>query len=146
MPYRFPLEVVLQYRAELEQREERALGAHRERVNQLRTQLAHLKMLREQARQKHEEALLAGVLGSDLHYAEMQSRSLAQAEAALRKELSSAITSLDKQMKVYLAARQKREILAELKKTSKQRYQVEADRKAQSAVDELFSARFQREK
>jgi flagellar FliJ protein len=141
MAFKFPLAVVLKYRQEIEQREERALLKCREAVAMLQTQLAELKAQRERLRVRQEETLAAGVLGDDLHYAAEQERSLDQIEEQLQRELSAAVADFDNQMKVFLAARQKREILDALKKSQHKKYVEEEDRREQSRVDELFNAR-----
>lgn len=146
MAFRFPLAVVLKYRAELEQREERALGKCRETVNVLRLRLQEARAGREHLRIQQEEWLKSGVLGSDIHYVETQLNWLEALEAQLERELAVAVAEFDEQMKLYLAARQKREILEELRKNQLKQYTMESERKEQARIDELFNTRFQREK
>ncbi len=145
MPFRFPLNTVLKYRAELEKREERALEQCRELLTLAETKLAEIKAQRSQALAECQRLLEVGILGDDLHYAREQQQHLQELEAQAEKRVAEAKINYDAEMKVFLVARQKREILDELKQSQKDAYTAQQDRRDQHTVDEIFGARPKRD-
>jgi flagellar FliJ protein len=145
MAFKFSLATVLRYREELEKREERTLEQRREEVAVLEARLAEIRRLRDAILQHREAAMKRGTLGSDLHYTAQKKRDLDRMEQETREQLKLALSEFDKQMKAFLAARQKREILSELKSTQKDVYEEKQEKREQALVDELFGSRMQRD-
>jgi flagellar FliJ protein len=145
MAFKFPLAAVLKYREEIEKREERALECRREIVVGLEARLAEVRSDRSRTLLDREVSLKRGALGDDLHYLIEQQQYLEKLEQQLRREVAAALVEFDKQMKVFMAARQKREILDELKIAQKDKYEEKQERREQMLIDEMFSARLHRD-
>ena len=146
MSFRFPLAAVLRYREELESREERVLEQHREQLALLQAELARLKQNRTQLVDERSELLRLGLLGNDLHHLEFQQQLLDASEEDLRQKIAAAQAAYNQQMSIFLTARQKREILVELRDSRKAAYLEQLNRREQQKIDEMFSARRSREK
>jgi flagellar FliJ protein len=144
MAFKFPLAAVLKYREDLEKREERILEQRREALACLDNKLAEVKDYRRQLIAQRESLLNRGVLGDDLHHATEQQQQLQRSEEEIRKQVATALLNYDQQMKVFLAARQKREILDELKDAQTSSYREKQDRREQQNIDEIFIARLNR--
>jgi flagellar export protein FliJ len=145
MAFRFSLKTVLKYREELEKREEQALERRRELLASLQTKLAEVKQARCRSLAELESLLEHGILGDDLHHVTAQQRQLERLELDYQGQVADALSDFDEQMKLFLAARQKREILDELKSAQQNCYTVQQDRRDQNMVDETFIARFKRD-
>jgi flagellar FliJ protein len=145
MAFKFTLAAVLKYREELEKREERTLELRREALTRLETQLKEAQEQRRRLLEQRDSLLKNGMLGDDLAYATEQEQQLKILEADLRERISAAVLDYENQMQVFLVARQKREILDELKNTKKESYLAEQERREQQTTDEIFIARFNRE-
>jgi flagellar export protein FliJ len=144
MGFKFSLATVLRYREELEKREERTLEIRRETLARLEARLAEAKEHQRRLIAECESLLQRGAFGDDLHHATEQQEQWKRAEADLRKQISAALAEYEQQMKTFLAARQKREILDELKSTKKDLYNARQERREQQTVDEIFIARLNR--
>jgi flagellar FliJ protein len=144
MAFKFPLAAVLKYRENLEKREERILEQRREALARLESKLTEIKEYRVQLLQQCESLLKRGALGDDLRCATEQQQQLQRSEEELRKQAAAALVEYEKQMTLFLAARQKREILDELKSTQASSYRERQDRREQQSIDEIFIARLKR--
>lgn len=145
MAFRFSLAAVLKYREELEKREERALEQRREALARLESQLAKTQEYRLQIVAERNALLERGTLGDDLIFATEQEQQMKRLEEDLRKQISAAMLEYEEQMKIFLAARQKREVLEELRDARKESYEVQQARREQQEIDEIFIARFKRD-
>jgi flagellar export protein FliJ len=145
MAFKFSLNTILKYREELEKREERALEQCRETLASLETKLAEIKEHRYRSIVERELLLERGILGDDLHHAMERQQQLEKLEDDFQKQVSNALLDYETQMKLFLAARQKREILDELKNTQRDFYTAQQNRRDQHTVDEIFMARFNRD-
>lgn len=145
MAFKFSLAAVLKYREALEKREERILEERRDKLARLETKLAEVKAHLRQLIVDRELLLGRGLLGDDLHHVAEQKQQLERLEKDIEKQVSSAVLDCDKQMEIFLAARQKWEILDELKCTQISLYSHKQERQEQQNVDEIFIARFKRD-
>jgi flagellar biosynthesis chaperone FliJ len=145
MAFRFSLAAVLKYREELEKREELALELRREVVARLKANLAEAEGKRLRLQAERELLLERGALGDDLIYATEQEERVKIIQEELRRNISAAMLDYQNQMKVFLAARQKREILNELRNAKKESYCVQQERREQQNTDEIFIARLNRD-
>jgi flagellar export protein FliJ len=145
MAFRFSLKTVLKYREEIEKREERTLEVLRETLARLETQLAEVKEHQCRLIVERESLLKASAFGDDLHYATQHQQQWKRVEEDLRRQVSGALLDYEKQMKVFLASRQKREILDELKNTQQDSYNERLNRQEQQKVDEIYIARLNRD-
>jgi flagellar FliJ protein len=145
MAFKFPLAAVLKYREELEKREERILEQRRETLVCAQTQLAEAREYRRRLLVEREVLLGRSVLGDDLHHIAEQQQQLEELEEDLQGHVAAALLDCDKQMKLFLVARQKREILNELKTNQKDFHDKQQERREQQVIDEIFSARLNRD-
>jgi flagellar export protein FliJ len=146
MAFRFSLAAVLKYREELEKREERVLEQRREAIARLEAQLASTQEQRLLIVAERNALLERGTLGDDLLFATEQEQQMKALEETLQKQISEAMREYQEQMKIFLAARQKREVLEELRNTRKETYETEQARREQQTIDEIFGAQFNRDK
>lgn len=146
MAFRFPLETVLRYRKELEKREERILEQRREALALLQVELENLNRSRVEVTAARAVLLRKGLLGDDLHHHEFQLQQMDNLRADLAERIASAQAAYQEQMSSFLVARQKREILEELRNSQKNSYFEQQNRREQQKIDEIFSLRFSREK
>jgi len=146
MAFRFPLAAVLKYREDLEKREERELEKRREALARLKTALTNTTNSRFQLILERASLLKQGLLGDDLHFAAEQLRQIERLEEDLRTQVGTAAAHYEEQMKVFLEARKKRTILDELKSAQASSYKVNQERREQQQIDEMFSARLNRNK
>jgi flagellar FliJ protein len=144
MAFKFPLAAVLKYREELEKREERILEQRREALTRTQAKLAEAKEHRRQLVVERETLLGRSVLGDDLHYIAEQQQQTVKLEDDLQKHVAAALLDYEKQMKIFLVSRQKREILNKLKTNQKDSYNERQERREQQTIDEIFSARLNR--
>ena len=145
MAFRFSLAAVLKYREELEKREEQILEMARETLARLENQLAEVREQQCGLVVERESLLKRGAFGDDLHHTARKQQEWKRLEDELGKQLSVARLAYEKQMKLFLAVRQKREVLDELKKNQHESYREKQDRLEQQRIDEIFGSRLNRE-
>ena len=145
MAFKFPLAAVLKYREELEKREEQILEQRLETLACVRAKLAEIKQYRQRLLSEREALLGCSVLGDDLHYVAEQQRQISKLEEHLEGQAAAALLDYENQMKVFVAARQKREILNELKTNQHASYKEQQEHREQQAIDEIFGARLKRD-
>ena len=145
MGFRFPLAAVLKYREQCEQREEQKLELLRDMLMRLKTQLAAAGENSLRLQGERDLLLERGMLGDDLNCATEQGLQMKRLEEELRKQMSAARMDYENQLQIFLAARQKREILDELKESKKESYRAQQERREQQSIDEIFTARRHRD-
>jgi|SRR5271155_5073711 len=141
MPFRFPLQSVLRLRRSLERQEEQRLLALAAVVSRLASELK----AREEADFEERRAALADMetysSGAQLQFRVVCDASAQRAIVALRTQLKEAEDKRLAQLKVYHAARQRREIFEGLRKRQKEIYDRELTRQQQQENDEAFLLR-----
>jgi flagellar export protein FliJ len=141
MPFRFKLDAVLRFRQSVEQAEEAALYRIVQEITEAELELKQVVSSQDRLREQREQDL-SRMLPA-VHLLEIAERELAMERTAegLRIRLGQLETERLKQMAIYQAAHQDREILSELREQQRHAYQIEQRRQEQKTLDDLFLAR-----
>jgi len=141
MAFQFSLQPVLRLRASFERLERLRLLQLVAAIAQLQNEIAAAVRESENARRKLRERLAIGSSGMEIHF-EMACEA---ARLNYRRALNARLTALrrkhEAQKVAFRMARQKREILENLRERQLQEYQREQARRDQRALDELFLLR-----
>jgi len=143
MPFRFSLASVLNIREKLEQRE---LLLLERRYAELATAQGKLWEVAQNIVRNHEQQadeLKRGTTGFQLQMAIEEAKALEDRRLQLQKKLQEAQKALREQLENYRKARQKRDVLEELRQQQLDRYQREQGKIEQRERDELFLLRLQ---
>lgn len=141
MAFRFSLEPVLRLRAGYERLEKLRLLALAGVLARIRDEIAVVAREEAVLRQTRRESLSRGTTAAEIQlgtFADMarakRNRELAERAVAIQRQHA-------KQMRVYQLARQKREILENLRERRRQEYERELARKQQQELDETYLLR-----
>jgi flagellar export protein FliJ len=141
MAFQFSLAAVLQIRESIEKREERALQAIQRDVARAVHQVEELTVAIGGAHRAREQALEQTISGGHLHTLFWEEEAAEQrliSLVATRKILEQA---REKQMKIYQAAHQGRELLTDMRKKQREIYDRDWLRVEQKRLDDIFMAR-----
>lgn len=141
MTFRFKLDAVLRFRLSVEHSEEAALYRIVQEIAEADLQLQQVNVKQDHLRAQREEDLTRKLPA--VHLLEIAERELDLKNTAdsLRSRLRQLETQRLKQMAIYQAAHQDREILSELREQQRQAHQWEQKRQEQKMLDDLFLAR-----
>jgi flagellar export protein FliJ len=138
MPFHFTLQAVLRLRSSYEQMEKLRLLAITAAIVRAREEIAALENESRTARQHMQGRLGAGVLAGELHFED----SSENVRLARKNAAASRLAELEKkqvaQRQAYRTARQKREILVNLRQKQWDEYRGAQARREQRSVDESF--------
>ena len=138
MPFKYRLEVLLRLQRSLEHQEENRLLACVARVAQLKAQLQFWENARFARKQRMVEELEAGAKGIILQLAAEWDAGARRRQVEIRKQMEAAEQLRLQQMQVYRKARQKREVLDDLRERQQTVYHQEELRQLQRTLDETF--------
>lgn len=141
MVFRFPLSPVLRLRENLERREFLALQALYSQTAAVRSDIKALDQTLAQARSQRSAQLLEGVPAAYLHFVFEGEARVAQRRQALTARLAELQSKVKEQIAKYQQARQKREMLDELRRQQFEQYVRDETKREQQAGDELFLLR-----
>jgi flagellar export protein FliJ len=144
MSFRFPLQAVLNYRANLERREYLTLGRVHQQVGEAEIQLQQAEELCAAATRKREAQTVRGVASVHLQEAYQQELGLEARRDQLRDKLKQLRITLEQCRRAYEAARQKREVMDELRIQRLDAYRREQGKQEQRRIDDLFLSRRRR--
>jgi flagellar protein FliJ len=141
MAFHFPLETLLRLRHSLERKERMALEELARRIAAVRVAITEVEQERRAALALQNGGLASGLTASEMHFAE----ACEATRETRHRRLTDQLVELEKlhrrQQAVFLEARQKREILENLRDRQEADYRRERERKDQQAVDDLFLMR-----
>ena len=143
MPFRFPLSPVLRLRENLERREYLALQALYSQTAEARSDIKALDQALAMARSRRATRLLEGMSAAHLQLELAGETRIENKRQALFKKLAELQNKVKEQIANYRQARQKREILEELRRQQLHEYMREETIREQQAGDELFLLRRQ---
>lgn len=144
MAFRFTLAAVLKFRKNLEQREYLALGRVHQEIAQVELQLQQCEEWCSEATRRRETETAGGIVSVHLQEAYERERSLqSQRDELLANQQQLKLKRLQC-LKAYELARQKREILEELRCQQLQAYVLDQSRHEQRQVDDMFLSRMKR--
>ncbi|MBZ5503619.1 MAG: flagellar export protein FliJ [Acidobacteriia bacterium] len=138
MAFRFSLQAVLRLRASHERIERLRLLAVAAMIVRVRNELAALDRESEAARRRMHALLAGGLSGAELHFEFAGERLRGDHRRELEGRLEQLGKTQEVQRRAYHAARQKREILENLRQRKWEEYRRQQARREQQALDELF--------
>jgi flagellar export protein FliJ len=144
MAFRFTLDAVLKYRKNLEQREYLALGRVHQEIAQVESQLEQCEEWRSDHARRREAEATHGIASVHLQDAYEQERRLEKQRDELEVKRQELRVKLQQCLKAYELARQKREVLEELRSRQLQAYVLDQSRREQRRVDDMFLSRRKR--
>lgn len=138
MPFRFSLQAVLRLRASYEHMEKLRLLAIAAVIVRAREEIAALEGESRAARRSTQSRLGAGVMAGELHFDVSTESVRMERKRAMTARLAELEKKQEVQRKAYRVARQKREILTNLRERKLQDYRREQERREQQRMDESF--------
>lgn len=144
MAFRFTLDAVLKYRKNLEQREYLALGRVHQEIAQVELELEQSEAWRSDAARLRETEAARGIASIHLQDAYERERQLEKQRDELQVKQQELKLKRQQCLKAYELARQKREILEELRSRQLQAYVLDQSRREQRRVDDMFLSRLKR--
>jgi flagellar export protein FliJ len=143
MPFRFSLATVLNLREQLEQREMLLLERRYAELAAVQGRLWEAAESIVRAQQQQADELKAGTTAFPLQLIVETIKALERHRATLQLNLQEAQLRLREQLGKYRQARQKRDVLEELRQQQFDYYQREQGKMEQRECDELFLLRLQ---
>jgi flagellar export protein FliJ len=144
MSFRFSLAAVLKYRKNLEQREYLALGRVHQEIAQVEAQLSRCQERLSEITNLRAAETARGIASVHLQDAYQRERGFEMQRDELQVKLQELKIKKLQCLKAYELARQKREILDELRNQQLQAYALDQSRREQRQVDDLFLSRLKR--
>lgn len=144
MAFRFTLAAVLKYRENLEQREYLALGRVHQEIAQVELEIQQCEEWRSAAVRRRETETALGIASVHLQDAYERERSLENQRDELEVKKRELKVKRQQCLKAYELARQKREVLEELRSQQLDAYVLDQSRRQQRQVDDLFLSRLKR--
>jgi len=144
MPFQFPLAAVLQYRKSLEEQEYLALERIHHEITGVEGQIARAEEWLVDARQSRASDLARGVASIHLQGAYDRELALERQRDSLQSQLRELKHKLQQHLKSYEVARQKREVLDELRHRQLDVYARHQAKRQQNVLDDLFLSRRRR--
>jgi len=141
MPFRFTLSPVLRLRENLERREYLTLQALYSESAEVRSDIRALEQTLARARSQRTSKLSEGMPAVLLQFELESEARVEHKRQTLVAKLVELQTKVKEQIEKYRQARQKREILEELRRQQLQEYTREEAIREQQAADELFLLR-----
>jgi flagellar export protein FliJ len=141
MAFHFPLETLLRLRHSLERKERMTLEDLARRIAAVKLAIAELEKERRAALALQTTGLTSGLAASEMHFAQACEASRESKHRRLTDHLVELEKLYRRQQSIFLEARQKREILENLRDRQEAEYRREVDRKEQQGVDDLFLMR-----
>lgn len=140
MAFRYPLQALLRLRVSLERQEEQRLFAAAALVARLRAEIDQLDQKDLEARRAELDELAAagGGSGATVQFAAVCKDAFVIARKQLEQQLQDGERKRLRQLQVYQAVRQKREILEGLRERQEAAYELEFARHEQQTSDEAF--------
>lgn len=138
MAFQFPLQALLRLRIGYEKIERLRLLVFGAMIVRLRDEMAALDNEAAKARQSVRQMLAAGVSGVEVQLEMACEKVRAERRLFLEARLLELSARQEKQRRVYLNARQKREILENLRSRKWEEYQKQEARAQQQLLNDLF--------
>lgn len=141
MAFRFSLQTLLKLRRSLEKQEERLLQSLNRELAMLRQGIESLGREELDARKERNRQLFGGLTGSDLRLVLVEENLRLQQRSRFQRHEQVLQTEQRQQQVAYWAARQKRDLLDNLRKRRVVAFQREQEKRYQQAVDEAYLLR-----
>ncbi|MGO8758239.1 MAG: flagellar export protein FliJ [Terracidiphilus sp.] len=144
MPFRFPLASVLRFRESVEKREEVVLQKAQLEVARAQRKIEEVTLQLAKACAERERTLQQAIPASRLLMIQAKIDAAADARQSLSSTLETLRRERDAQMKRYMSAHSGRQMLTDLLAQQRNEYDREQVRMQQKMLDDIFSARRQR--
>lgn len=144
MAFRFPLDTVLRYRESLEKREETALERVQLEILQVRRAIQQLDEEIAGAQQAREAKLRESMSAFQLQAMLDDVNITVEKKRKLQEELEQLEQLRKERMKAYQAAHRGRQMLSDIRTRQQDAYELDAARRQQKALDDLFATRGRR--
>lgn len=144
MAFRFALAAVLKYRESLEQREYLALERIQQQIAQMERRLHKCEERQSAAAKRRETELGRGIPSIHLQAAYDEELALQKQREALQGKLQELRLTRQQCLKAYEQARQKREVLDDLRLRQLNAYRHEQAKRQQKMLDDIFLSRRKR--
>lgn len=141
MPFRFSLQPILRLRASVERIEQLRMLLLAAQIARVQREIDSLEENLSAERQRRISSLSAGLPAAELHFEGAREKTRADQIRMLRDMLAALRRKHEEQRRVYQAARQKKEILENLRKRRYEAYLREQSRREQQRIDEAFLLR-----
>lgn len=141
MAFRFSLQTLLKLRRSLEKQEERLLQSLNRELAMLRQGIESLGREELDARKERNRQLFGGLTGSDLRLVLVEENLRLQQRSRFQRHEQVLQTEQRQQQVAYWEARQKRDLLDNLRKRRVVAFQREQEKRYQQAVDEVYLLR-----
>lgn len=141
MSFRFSLQPVLRVRLSFEKRERQRLAMMASALAQKRQQLDETFHTRQAIFKRLESELIQGISGAELHLENVALNQMAERQKMLQSQIERLEQQMERQQEVYSRARRDREIMENLRDQQFSIYQLEALRREQQSIDDLFNLR-----
>jgi flagellar export protein FliJ len=142
MPFRFKLDAVLRFRESVERTEEATLHRLVGEIAEVELEIKQVDLKQIQLREQRERDLSQTVPGVHLTEIAEHEMLLQQVASGLRSRLVQLENKQIKQMAVYQAARQDRQVLTELRNRKQRAHILDQRRQEQKTLDDLFLSRW----
>ena len=141
MAFRFTLKTMLRLRESLERAELQLLQAIAAHVVRVRAEIESLDARAEEARRQLLRDASGGISGAELRFGALREAAWQELRSGLQEKLAELEKLRRAQQMRYKEARQRREILSNLRERQYEAYRLEQSRREQKLVDELFVIR-----
>jgi len=143
MAFHFTLEAVFRLRHGQERMERLRLDAILSELAQARARLQQMSGQFLESRRRFQKELGETLAGSALQFESLRVAGVAAARLSLQGQIGEMEQRRSLQMQKYLQARQRREILENLRQRKLDQYRIEQSRREQRELDDLFLMRLE---
>jgi flagellar export protein FliJ len=144
MAFHFSLAAVLKLRESIEQQEYLNLEKILQEVAHAQAEIAKAELWQAELQQDRDKQLSGSMSSIHLQSIFEQIFALEQRKDALKAVLAELAIKKEQQLKIYNEARQKREVLENMRERQHSIYQREEIKRQQTLMDDLFLARLKR--
>ena len=143
MAFHFSLEAVLRLRHSQERRERSRLDVILSEIGHTRIQLYEITETSLESRRLFQKQLGGILTGAEIQFESGRVEAIKAARLSLQARLAELDQRRSAQMKTYLKARQRREIIENLRQRKFDIYRMEQTRQEQQGLDDLFLMRLE---
>jgi flagellar export protein FliJ len=141
MAFKFPLEAVFHYRKSVEHQQELRLRTATQHVSRARHLLEQIDVRQTQMRTNRSQQLENGTTSAELYFGAMSESALGEQRQKVVVELNRLQKLRDQQFRIFQHARREREVFENLRDHQLREYKLDAARREQRDLDDLFLLR-----
>jgi flagellar export protein FliJ len=141
MAFQFPLEAVFHYHKSVEHQQELRLRTANQHLARARHLLEQLDLRRAKLRANQAQHLEHGLTSAELHFGVLSEHALDQSRQQIVTEVARLQSLRDQQFRIFQHARRERESFASLRARQLREYNLDAARREQRNLDDLFLLR-----